>query len=153
MRSSEPQRCLSDHCLELGAAGVLIYSDPKDDGTVTVEQGYQPYVTGSSPLDSYSVFVSRYPYGPARNPTSVQRGSVQFISIYPGDPTTPGYPSYENSTRTEPFNIPKIPSLPISWTNAQAILRTLDQDDPLFGRKVRLVNHGTTIWVLCVPLY
>lgn len=56
---------------ERGAVGVLIYSDPRDDGAVTVENGYTPY-----------------PAGPARNPTSVQRGSVQYLSIYPGDPTT-----------------------------------------------------------------
>jgi N-acetylated-alpha-linked acidic dipeptidase len=62
----------------------VIYSDPRDDGSVTVENGYAPY-----------------PHGPARNPTSVQRGSTQYVSSYPGDPTTPGYPAYENSTRTE----------------------------------------------------
>lgn len=56
---------------ERGAAAVLIYSDPRDDGAVTVENGYETY-----------------PHGPARNPYSVQRGSVQFISLYPGDPTT-----------------------------------------------------------------
>lgn len=27
---------------ELGAAGVIIYSDARDDGSVTVENGYQP---------------------------------------------------------------------------------------------------------------
>jgi len=27
---------------ELGAAGVLIYSDPRDDGTVTPQNGYSP---------------------------------------------------------------------------------------------------------------
>ncbi|KAI0000023.1 hypothetical protein BJV77DRAFT_1058302 [Russula vinacea] len=78
---------------ELGAAGVLIYSDPQDDGMVTEKNGY-----------------AAYPHGPARNPTSVQRGSVQFISMYPGDPTTPGYPSYENSTRTNGSSIPSIPA-------------------------------------------
>jgi N-acetylated-alpha-linked acidic dipeptidase len=57
-----------------GAAGVLIYSDVNDDGTVTEKNGY-----------------TAYPNGPARNPTSVQRGSVQYLSVYPGDPTTPGY--------------------------------------------------------------
>ncbi|KDR83894.1 hypothetical protein GALMADRAFT_236366 [Galerina marginata CBS 339.88] len=112
---------------ELGAAGVLIYSDPQDDGTVTVENGYYPY-----------------PYGPARNPTSVQRGSVQYLSVYPGDPTTPGYPSYENSTRTEGSNIPLIPSLPISWTNAVALFRTLARDDAWEGKLVRLVNNVNT---------
>ncbi|GBE79946.1 Probable glutamate [Sparassis crispa] len=108
---------------ELGAAGVLIYSDPRDDGTVTEKNGYIPY-----------------PYGPARNPTSVQRGSVQYLSIYPGDPTTPGYPSYENSTRTEGLNIPGIPSLPISWANAQVLLELITHPDN-GTRTVSLVNH------------
>ncbi|KAF8969499.1 hypothetical protein BDZ97DRAFT_248222 [Flammula alnicola] len=112
---------------ELGAVGVLIYSDPRDDGTVTNENGY-----------------FNYPYGPARNPTSVQRGSVQYLSVYPGDPTTPGYPSYENSTRTEGTNIPLIPSLPISWTNAVLMSRTLSKGDALEGKRVRLVNNVDT---------
>ncbi|PPQ77354.1 hypothetical protein CVT25_010936 [Psilocybe cyanescens] len=112
---------------ELGAAAVLIYSDPQDDGTVTVENGYLPY-----------------PYGPARNPTSVQRGSVQYLSVYPGDPTTPGYPSYENSTRTEGSNIPLIPSLPISWSNAAVLFKTLTSGDTWEGKLVRLVNNVDT---------
>lgn len=29
---------------ELGAAAVLVYSDPHDDGTVTIENGYVPCV-------------------------------------------------------------------------------------------------------------
>lgn len=48
---------------EAGALGCLIYSDPGDDGEITVENGYEVY-----------------PDGPARNPSSVQRGSVQFLS-------------------------------------------------------------------------
>ncbi|KAA1466608.1 Zn-dependent exopeptidase [Dentipellis sp. KUC8613] len=107
---------------ELGAAGILIYSDPRDDGSVTTANGYKAY-----------------PEGPARNPTSVQRGSVQFLSIYPGDPTTPGYPAYENSTRTNGSNIPDIPSLPISWTNAQVLLKEIQGGKE--GRTVRLVNN------------
>ncbi|KIY72270.1 Zn-dependent exopeptidase [Cylindrobasidium torrendii FP15055 ss-10] len=94
---------------EVGAAGVLIYSDTRDDGDVTVENGYEAY-----------------PNGPARSPTSVQRGSVQFISLYPGDPTTPGYPAYENSTRTEGLNRPSIPSLPLSSANAAQLLKLAD---------------------------
>ncbi|KAH7911572.1 hypothetical protein BJ138DRAFT_1006369 [Hygrophoropsis aurantiaca] len=114
---------------ELGAAAVLIYSDPRDDGTVTVENGYVPY-----------------PHGPARNPTSVQRGSVQFLSIYAGDPSTPGYPSYKNSTRIEGWSKPTIPSLPISWANAQVLLKELDDGGE--GRTIRLNNQGeiTPIW-------
>ena len=122
---------------ELGAVGVLIYSDPRDDGLVVVENDYSPY-----------------PAGPARNPSSVQRGSVQFISIYPGDPTTPGYPSYEDAERTSGENIPKIPSLPISWRNAQKLFEEIgelyiqneDGQKVLSGKaslnKIRLVNHG-----------
>lgn len=122
---------------ELGAAGVLIYSDPRDDGFVTVENGYTPY-----------------PAGPARNPTSVERGTVEFISSYSGDPTTPGYPAYENSIRVEATNIPTIPSLPISWQNAERLLEEIEElysvgkdgERVLSGNasqlRVKLVNHG-----------
>jgi len=115
-----------------GAVGVLIYSDTRDDGSVTVENGYEPY-----------------PIGPARNPTSVQRGSVQFLSVYPGDPTTPGYPSYENSTRTEGTNIPDIPSLPISSANAQKLLEVAKDGK----RVVRLLNEGRSQTTPCIPSY
>lgn len=54
---------------ELGMTGCLLYDDPGDDGERTEENGYKTY-----------------PDGPARNPTSVQRGSAQFLSIRPGDP-------------------------------------------------------------------
>ena len=54
---------------QYGATGVLIYSDPADDG----------YFRGDV-----------YPKGPWRPDTAVQRGSIQFLPIYPGDPTTPG---------------------------------------------------------------
>ncbi|KAJ6539630.1 hypothetical protein B0H19DRAFT_1179879 [Mycena capillaripes] len=110
---------------ELGAAGVLIYSDLRDDGAITEANGHLAY-----------------PHGPARNVNSVQRGSVQFLSVYPGDPTTPGYPSYENSTRTDGENIPKIPSLPISAANAAKLLKLVEEK----GKEVRLVNHVTPIW-------
>ena len=111
--------------------GTLIYSDPRDDGAVTVENGYEPY-----------------PAGPARNPTSVQRGSVVYLSIYPGDPTTPGYPAYENATRVDGTSIPKIPSLPISWANAERLLEEIEDGarreltGKISSRKVKLVNHG-----------
>ncbi|KAJ3853593.1 Zn-dependent exopeptidase, partial [Lentinula lateritia] len=93
---------------ELGAAAILIYSDPRDDGFVTVENNYVPY-----------------PNGPARNPTSVQRGSAMYLSSYPGDPTTPGKPAYDKAKREEAKNIPRIPSLPISWENAERLLQEI----------------------------
>lgn len=116
---------------ELGAAGVLIYSDPQDDGTVTPQNGYSPY-----------------PHGPARNPTSFQRGAVQFLSLYPGDFTTPGYPSYEHSERIDGPSKPTIPSLPISWKNAEVLLKLAINNTE--GFTVRLVNNVdekiTPIW-------
>lgn len=84
---------------------------------------------------------------------------MQFISAYPGDPTTPGYPAYENANRTEGTNIPKIPSLPISWQNAARLLKEIGDihqegsggdDRELSGKvskaRIRLVNHGDSIW-------
>lgn len=53
---------------ELGAVGVVIYSDPGDDGEITERNGYEVY-----------------PHGPARNPTAVQRGSVQYLSKLSGE--------------------------------------------------------------------
>lgn len=74
---------------------------------------------------------------------------MNLSSSYPGDPTTPGYPAYENATRTDGSNIPKIPSLPISWANAQRLLEELGGvtdgrklDGKSSATQVRLVNHG-----------
>jgi N-acetylated-alpha-linked acidic dipeptidase len=90
-----------------GAAAVIIYSDPMDDG----------YMKGDI-----------YPDGPMRPPGALQRGSVQFLSHGPGDPQTPGYASTASAKRL-PQNklegIPKIPSLPISYGEAEKILRAL----------------------------
>ena len=91
-----------------GAAGVLIYSDPQDDG----------YYKGDA-----------YPLGPWRPETGVQRGSVHFISKYPGDPETPGIAStldLLDSARTSPYgNQPHIVSIPLSYHDAAPILQAL----------------------------
>ncbi|KAF2762514.1 Zn-dependent exopeptidase [Pseudovirgaria hyperparasitica] len=95
---------------EYGMIGTIIFSDPGDDGNITEANGYAPY-----------------PDGPARNPTQVQKGSVEFLSIYPGDPTTPGYPSKHDSPRADASDVlPHIPSLPISYGNAIPFLAALD---------------------------
>ncbi len=90
-----------------GAAGVVLYSDPADDG----------YMKGDV-----------YPDGPMRHPSAIQRGSVQFLSIQPGDPSTPGYPSRDGAkrlSRAEMTTVPRIPSLPIGYREAEKILRSL----------------------------
>jgi N-acetylated-alpha-linked acidic dipeptidase len=109
--------------------GCVIFSDPSDDGNITTFKG-----------------VAAYPDGPARNPTTVQRGSVQFLSIYPGDPTTPGYTSKEDSPRADKMDsVPQIPSLPISWADAQPILQALNG----FGTAGVEVNRSG--WVGAIP--
>jgi N-acetylated-alpha-linked acidic dipeptidase len=65
-----------------GAKGILIYSDPADDG----------YSRGDV-----------YPNGPFRAPSAIQRGSVQFLSLGPGDPSTPNMPSVKGAKRL-PFD-------------------------------------------------
>lgn len=98
---------------EAGAIACLIYTDPIEDGDITVENGYEAY-----------------PHGPARQPSSVQRGSAQFLSIAPGDPLTPGRPAYKNTKRLKRdddiLTIPSIPSFPISYKDALPLLRSLN---------------------------
>lgn len=99
---------------ELGMVGVVIYSDPGDDGEITEENGYKAY-----------------PDGPARNPSAVQRGSVEYLSIGPGDPTTIGYPSLPGAPRqSTEGKIPTIPSLPLSYAEALPLLRALNGHGP-----------------------
>lgn len=95
---------------EHGAAGVLIYSDPADDG----------YARGD-----------KYPEGPFRPDTGVQRGSIQYMFQYPGDVTTPGIastPDLAASQRLAPDKAPSQPhimALPISYHDAEPILSHL----------------------------
>ncbi|HXE89606.1 MAG TPA: M28 family metallopeptidase [Terriglobales bacterium] len=93
-----------------GAAGVIIYSDPIDDG----------YFKGDM-----------YPRGAWRPESAVQRGSIKYIFKYPGDPTTPGIaslPSLSDAQRTPPekaANVPRIPTTPLSYGDARPILENL----------------------------
>ncbi|KAK0564707.1 Vacuolar protein sorting-associated protein 70 [Tilletia horrida] len=96
---------------EAGCVAAIIYSDPAEDGNVTEANGYKAY-----------------PEGPARNPSSVQRGSVMALSIFAGDPSTPGQPSYKNATRLEPEEsdtLAKIPSIPLSYDEAKVLFESL----------------------------
>jgi N-acetylated-alpha-linked acidic dipeptidase len=92
---------------EHGAVGTLIYSDPADDG----------YTQGDP-----------YPAGGARPPHGVQRGSVEDMTLYPGDPLTPGVGATANARRltreTSPVLL-KIPVLPISYADASKIIEHL----------------------------
>lgn len=114
---------------DAGCVGVLIYSDPGDD--------FFQEAKGDKP----------YPKGPARNPSSLQRGSVQFLSQFPGDPTTPGRPSQgDDVVRDDPYkSIPKIPSLPISFKEVKPILEKLN------GHGMKGSSIGGDHWVGNLP--
>lgn len=100
----------ADLAHEYGAAGLILYSDPADDG------GKRGPV---------------YPNGPWRPDTGVQRGSINAIWEFPGDVTTPGVasvPSLPASKRIKPENsaaMAKIPTTPISAADAVPILQHL----------------------------
>jgi len=92
---------------ENGAVGLIIYSDPADDG----------YMQGDV-----------YPKGPWRPASSAQRGSVQYLFQYPGDPLTPGEPSIpgvKRLTMSEATNLTRIPVQPISYRDAGRLLEPL----------------------------
>jgi len=92
---------------EHGAIGCIIYSDPRDDG----------YFQGDV-----------YPKGAYRNENGAQRGSVMDMPIHPGDPLTPGVGATANAKRLDRKDVDvftKIPVLPISYGDAQPLLRAL----------------------------
>ncbi|KAL8285470.1 hypothetical protein RB597_002507 [Gaeumannomyces tritici] len=109
---------------ELGMVAAVLYSDPGDDGE---DSDY----SDPDDLESANKSDDTYPKGPRRQASSVQRGSTQFLSIAPGDPTTPGYPSKPGAPRQDPHGlIPSIPSLPISYADALPILKALNGNGP-----------------------
>ncbi|MGH7549608.1 MAG: M28 family peptidase, partial [Gemmatimonadota bacterium] len=87
---------------ERGAAALLLYSDPQDDG----------YVQGDI-----------YPVGPWRPWSGVQRGSVLDGA---GDPATPDGPSLPGASRLDETAlaraVPGIPVVPVSYRVASGIL-------------------------------
>ena len=92
---------------EHGAIGCLIYSDPRDDG----------YFQGDV-----------YPNGAFRNENGAQRGSVADMPTFPGDPLTPGVaatPAAKRLDRKDAPTLTKIPTLPISYSDALPLLRAL----------------------------
>jgi N-acetylated-alpha-linked acidic dipeptidase len=92
---------------EHGAIGCLIYSDPRDDG----------YFQGDV-----------FPQGAWRPRDGAQRGSVMDMTLYSGDPLTPGVGATEDAKRlplSEAATITRIPVMPISYADAQPLLGAL----------------------------
>jgi N-acetylated-alpha-linked acidic dipeptidase len=90
-----------------GAAGVIVYSDPAEDGA---RQG---------PV---------YPDGPWGPLGHFQRGAVVYDFLVPGDPLTPGWASTGTARRipaSESRILPRIPMVPFSAADAREILARL----------------------------
>jgi N-acetylated-alpha-linked acidic dipeptidase len=90
-----------------GAAGLLIYSDPADDGA------------GKGKV---------YPEGPWGPESHIQRGAIVYDFLVPGDPLTPGWPSVPGARRIAPaeaVSLPAIMSAPLSARDARVILEAL----------------------------
>jgi N-acetylated-alpha-linked acidic dipeptidase len=91
-----------------GAAALLIYSDPAEDG----------YVKGKV-----------FPDGPWGPETHIQRGAITYDFIVPGDPLTPGWASVPGAKRipeSEARSLPHIVALPLSWHDAKPLLENMN---------------------------
>ncbi|OAX82630.1 hypothetical protein ACJ72_03023 [Emergomyces africanus] len=91
-----------------GAAGCIIYSDPAQDG----------FVLGPE-----------WPKGRYMPSDGVQRGGVSMMSWVVGDVLSPGFASSPGEKKRispeESTALPKIPSIPIAWRDAQPLLKAL----------------------------
>ncbi|MGH9349252.1 MAG: M28 family peptidase, partial [Vicinamibacterales bacterium] len=90
-----------------GAAGIIIYSDPADDG----------YGRGDV-----------YPKGPWGPDSHIQRGGIVYDFMVPGDPLTPGWASVPGARRIaarDAVSLPAIVSVPMSHKDAGVILESL----------------------------
>ncbi|MBI3670098.1 MAG: M28 family metallopeptidase [Acidobacteria bacterium] len=91
-----------------GAAALLIYSDPADDG----------YARGKV-----------FPDGPWGPESHIQRGAITYDFLVPGDPLTPGWASVPGATRIpieQAVSVPKIMAVAISWRDAKPLLEHMD---------------------------
>ena len=91
-----------------GAAALLIYSDPAEDG----------FKRGQVDPNG--------PWGPEYH---IQRGAITYDFMVPGDPLTPGWASIPGAKRIpveQAVSIPKIMALPLSWHDAKPLLAQMD---------------------------
>lgn len=122
---TQGDRALKIKAAELaGAAGCIIYSDPAEDG----------FIKGPA-----------YPDGRYMPSLGVQRGGVSLMSWVVGDVLSPGFASTpQEKKRLSPEESPglvQIPSIPLSWRDAQRLLQVLK-------------GHGSKVpaeWVGGVP--
>ena len=107
-RYARSHRAVKIHTAEqAGAAGIIIYSDPADDG----------YTRGLT-----------WPEGPWRADFQAQSGNGKYSWFWHGDPLTPGIGATRDATALDPATaptLPKIPAVVLSWKEASKILSRL----------------------------
>lgn len=94
-----------------GAAAMLIYSDPAEDGA---KKG------------------KVYPDGPWGNESHIQSGGIPYDFMVPGDPLTPGWASVPGAKRipaAEAASLPTIISAPLSARDARVLLQAMGGPD------------------------
>jgi N-acetylated-alpha-linked acidic dipeptidase len=108
-RYGHSHRAVKLHTAEqAGAAGIIIYSDPADDG----------FVRGET-----------WPKGYWRTKDQIQRGNGKYSWFWHGDPLTPGVAAVRDAARQDPASAPTLPRIPaavLSWGEAQKIFERLD---------------------------
>ncbi len=90
-----------------GAAAMLIYSDPAEDG----------FVQGKV-----------YPDGPWGPESHIQRGAITYDFMVAGDPLTPGWASVPGARHVrmeEAVSLPRIMAVPLSWRDAKPLLEQM----------------------------
>ncbi|MBA3271319.1 MAG: CocE/NonD family hydrolase, partial [Acidobacteria bacterium] len=108
-RYARSHRAVKIHTAEqAGAAGIIIYSDPADDG----------YVRGVT-----------WPDGPWRADFQSQSGNGKYSWYWHGDPLTPGVGATAATPAMDPATaptLPKIPAVVLSWKEASKVLSRLE---------------------------
>jgi N-acetylated-alpha-linked acidic dipeptidase len=108
-RYGRSHRAVKVHTAEqMGAVGLILYSDPEDDGSGRGRA---------------------WPRGYWRGEEMPQRGNAKFSWRWHGDPLTPGEPALPGARRLDPASVPTLPKIPvtaISSGQARRLLETLD---------------------------
>jgi len=113
-----------------GAAAVLMYASASDAGSARGPE---------------------FPAGPWAPDERIQRGSVGFDFIAPGDPLTPGWPSQPGLERLAHQDAPALPaimSVPISTRDAHTILEALRTGDVTLHVRVANDNLIQPVWTV-----
>lgn len=108
-RYARSHRAVKIHTAQVrGAAGIIIYSDPADDG----------FARGLT-----------WPEGPWRAGFQNQRGNGKYSWFWHGDPLTPGVGATRDAKvldeATAP-TLPRIPAIVLAWSEAEKILRRIE---------------------------